>query len=299
MSDKPTKPERRVRDDCPDAIYVAFFEHRDGHELSAFDAALSARLRVVSPRYEHCQFVFEWKTESGYQRESFSTTKSDPSSFVVPGYRNRNWNALALDPLLNPDASKTRRKLFRWVMKLENTPFNTRGYYGNFVPPVSCISCCAFDADGSAYFCAEQVATGLAHVGLKQFTRARPYLCTPDDVYDLLRIGERCTPVVIKMSPLRAPNAVRIRVDDEGDAGEKNHGGRKCACPSALGFLCGWLLCGCPCCCHYPESQRVLDASLDAVVAQKKRASPRHRVRRSHAAAVDATELVTSLANRP
>jgi len=197
-----------VRDDCPDSVYVAFFEHGDCSRVTFLDAVISARLRTVSPRFEHCQFVFEWKSGDEYQRTTFSTTKQDPSIFAVVQYKNLNWHALLVRPLVGPEHAIDRQKLFRWVRGAEHTPFNKFAHYWNFIPPTSCCSCFAYDSRGESYFCAEQIATAFKKIRLPTtFGPARPYLCTPDDVYRLLWEAD-CRPLLIRMP--QADSATRL-----------------------------------------------------------------------------------------
>jgi hypothetical protein len=183
-SEEPDSEIIRMKNDCPDGVYIAFFEHNPWTRLSFVNKLISARMRAISPKYEHCQFVFEWNPPTSCPRATFSTTKRTPSAYLDDiAYQDKNWRAILVKSL----SPEKRRLLLRWTLRNERAPFNNRGYYCNFVPPASCCSCLAFDADGEAFFCAEQIAAGMRMVGVPTFKHVRPYLCTPDAVFLLLR----------------------------------------------------------------------------------------------------------------
>jgi hypothetical protein len=287
---KKKKPTQRVKDEYPDTIYVAFFEHgqRTDRRGGFWDAAWTTRMKVISPRYEHCQIVFEWQSENETtpcQRITFSTTERDPSSFVDIEYGNRNWTAKIITPLSCEACKPARHTLFKWARKNEGKPFNARGSYCNFVPPATCCACCSFDAAGEAFFCAEQVAVGLKIAGVPIFADVRPYMCTPDDVYRLLH-EIKCPETTIAMpsKKCRMLTAARMSMmDEEGDEdsvsvdiipGEEDDEKResrsrrrkRIGCCSRLAAalivpLCCFACCCCGNCiaCRYPESHRVLD----------------------------------------
>jgi len=202
--DDPTQKTLYIPDHCPDLVYVAFFEHSDYENASLWDTLLSSQLRYVSKKYEHCQLMFEWMPapwyddkgkhpgshdENGRVIATFSTTKRSPSSFTSVCYKHERWVIIDVKYVCGQNhmhASK-RQRLLEWAIANEKKPFNTFGHYFNFILPISCCpSLISYDAGGSSFFCAEQVASGLAHVDAGSFVNTKPYLCTPDLVYDLL-----------------------------------------------------------------------------------------------------------------
>jgi hypothetical protein len=203
---KLTLPNKR-----PTKVYVAFFKYNEKYEndASCFTSCIIKRMKVISPIYEHCQLVFEWPaaertstsiTQNEPRRATFSTTKRSPSAFISPRYRDEKWVVLDMVSLneQTPECEKIRARIFRWSRQTKDTPFNARGYYLNFVPPASICTCLAYDANGSAYFCAEQVATAMKMARIREFCDIKPYRCTPDDVH-LLLTRANCTETIINL----------------------------------------------------------------------------------------------------
>ena len=158
-----------VPDAPPIAVYVAFFEHGTYHAggggaksvwdtlAAAWDALTAVHLRRISPAFEHCNLVFEWRGHPNNLWLSFSTTIKNPSCFILTEYKDVNWRGVHLDRLSEDD----RQRLFLWAMQNVGTPFDFCGYYWNFLLGPTYCDCCAVDADGNAFYCAEQVATAL------------------------------------------------------------------------------------------------------------------------------------------
>jgi hypothetical protein len=219
-------------------------------------------------------------------RVTFSTTKLTPSAFVSTGYKHTNWRAVHLDRLKPAD----RERVFRWVCENVHAPFNSCGYYWNFMPMASCCTACAYDADGDAFYCAEQITTAMRVANAHPiFSHARPYECTPDDVYAMLTSSAGYPRLTITMQPKRRELAkfslrqesrnrasaatggivtrldgpsysqredVAIDVDDDitGDEGDG-------CCFSCVSSLVSWM-CLCSCCfaCASAESDRAESA---------------------------------------
>lgn len=255
--------------ECPDAVHVAFYRH--ARYESVLDALTSARLRQVSPRYEHCHVVFEWRAVPPSHEAvsvSFSTTELSPSLFVAPDYKDPCWEAVYLSHLRAPD----RRRLFLWAQENEHAPFNGCAYYWNFLPPAICCSsaCSCYDAEGRSFYCAEQVAVAMRVANAHPvFVHARTYRCTPDDVYDMLVRTARYTPVTIRIPPPPPPpGTVWVDVGDAADDGERGAGpwedlAVRCADLTVRCFLCCCCCLSCFCCdrggvctCFEAESER-------------------------------------------
>lgn len=275
---------------CPDSVYVAFFEHGTytAAGSSVLSALSSARLRRISPKFEHCQLVFEWASQPSNVRVTFSTTKMTHSAFVRTGYRNRNWKAILVHPLRQED----RERLFRWVLDNEHAPFNECGYYWNFLPLAECFPCLAYDASGDSFFCAEQVAAAMRVARAHPiFAHARPYECTPDAVHEMLTAaGFQPLTLVMPFRPRRreigkfslrheagawnvaTAGMVNRTGDDTGqrdvvasaadEDDDDERGGREDGCcfvtlAALVGFFC-WCSCcaGCASCDHRSESAR-------------------------------------------
>lgn len=280
----------KIKNGCPSSVCVAFVEHDHGDPLETgktgvISAVIARRLRRLSPHFEHCQLVFEWGTADDSQRISFSTTKRTPSAYVSVAYRNEKWKALRLATISGQERAADRRRLFRWTQENLRAPFNNCGYYCNFLPHATCCSCCAWNARGESYFCAEQVATAMQEMRVPVFQYARPWLCTPDDVWHMLRYSG-CEVTFIKMpepasalsslssvftyggadvyddaaadAPVQSQD-VRIRVsDDEEDDADRTAAG---CCFSFWAALCG-CFCGACDCCRYPEHARARELWL-------------------------------------
>lgn len=241
-----------VPDAPPIAVYVAFFEHGTYHAggggaksvwdtlAAAWDALTAVHLRRISPAFEHCNLVFEWRGHPNNLWLSFSTTIKNPSCFILTEYKDVNWRGVHLDRLSEDD----RQRLFLWAMQNVGTPFDFCGYYWNFLLGPTYCDCCAVDADGNAFYCAEQVATALWFVNAHPvFGRVRPYKCTPDVVYKLLVETAQFPPVAITTG-LRSGS-------------EKN----KCAGKDCCCFGCLTCMVGCCCCfyCRSPEAETEFD----------------------------------------
>lgn len=194
----------------PDAVFIAFFEHGEVKFTDLTDWIIQKRMKWVSPRYEHCQIVFMWQPTSKTHHQgrqcrgngsggnstyvTFSTNKERPSLYTNPAYKNENWRGLNI-PQLN-QSPEARNAVFEWCESNKNTPFNTCAFYWNFIPPATCCSCCQYDSGGSSYFCAEQVASALAHAHVPLFDDAKPWSATPDSIYDLIIEGGGATAVL-------------------------------------------------------------------------------------------------------
>lgn len=221
-----TGPDKRPRDvvsvpnQNPDIACLAFFEHGDIPWRDVFSKVVQLRLKSISPTFEHCQIVFIWKSRSveeggGGGRErgdkntcvTFSTNKELPSLYTNPSYRNKNWCGLSI-PHLSGDghaASVSRYNLFKWCSQHREYPFNTCGFYWNFVPPASCCRSCQYDSGGASFFCAEQVAWALNHVGVPGFGDIDTWSATPDSIYEVaVREGGRAT--VLKLPTFIFPS---------------------------------------------------------------------------------------------
>lgn len=185
----------KVPNRYPDRIYVAFLGHWTGQQATCAEVSLQCWLKMVTPRNEHCQLVFEWG--DGYIEPiisaTFSTTKTGPSTFVNPAYKDEKWYCLRIDSLSDKpndnQANRQRRHLlFEWTLKNQYKPFNYFGYYCNFLPHSLLFPCLSYNADGDSYYCAEQVATALQNVKVSTFIDVVPYRCVPDTIEDLLML---------------------------------------------------------------------------------------------------------------
>jgi hypothetical protein len=205
----------RVPSKCPDAVFLAFFEHGHVGITDFTDWVVQRRMKWVSPSYEHCQIVFMWNSAPQQQCPSragtptyvtFSTNKERPSLYTNPAYKNENWRGLSI-PHLNrwPEA---RKAVFEWCDSNRHAPFNTCAFYWNFIPPASCCSCCQYDARGSSFFCAEQVARALAQAQVPYFDESEPWNMTPDSIYDLAIKGGG-VPAVLKTPTFVFPRTLR------------------------------------------------------------------------------------------
>jgi hypothetical protein len=146
-------------------------------------------IRVLSREYEHCQLVFAW-TE-GVERPllaTFSTNKDLPSAYTSPSYTNDNWEALPIVSanVVGPEGVARRAALWRWCAENHGAPFNNWAYCYNFTPPILCMPCLAYDAEGTAFFCAEQVASALQQTDMPEGQDLVPHRCVPADIYAAL-----------------------------------------------------------------------------------------------------------------
>jgi hypothetical protein len=144
-------------------------------------------MRRTSPNFQHCQLVFAWKRngDEPATKITFSTTKHDPSQWLALAFNDVRWYGIKITERTDVPF---RKKLFNWSRLNQHTPFNAAGFYWNFLPCVP--SFCAYDADGDAFFCAEQVSFALKYCGLPSFADAVHYTCTPDEVYARLIAGK-------------------------------------------------------------------------------------------------------------
>ena len=79
-----------------------------------------------------------------------------------------------------------KQRMLKWAEKHEEMPFNNCGYYCNFLPCVSYFPSFSYDAKGTSYFCAEQVASFLKDCNVKGFENISTHTCTPDIIYTIL-----------------------------------------------------------------------------------------------------------------
>ena len=177
----------------PDAVCVAFFEHGSIPIWNITNWMIQRRLVCVSPIYEHCQIVFAWTSKTPGEDDvtmTFSTTKRTPSTYLSPSYRANNWSALTIPGARKEDTDDRnimmKKAMLKWSEQHEDIPFNNYGFYFNFLPCVGCCPSLAYDAEGTSYFCAEQVAAFLKECGVVGFEDIMPHVCTPDAIYNIL-----------------------------------------------------------------------------------------------------------------
>jgi hypothetical protein len=192
--------------EIPTSVYVAMFPTSDGTERSGtgfVDTIERCFIRRISPEYQHCQLVFSWIDVRGCETfTTFSTTMERPSEYVATSYRRRGWISFRL--ILGV---AERKRVFKWCEDNRSSPFNTCGYYWNFLPCVP--RCCAYDSGGSSYFCAEQVAAALQYSGVPEFVDVVPYRCTPDEIAARLqRMRDRSAAIPINLNMIFHPQSV-------------------------------------------------------------------------------------------
>ena len=182
----------------PDVVYIAFFRHTTPSVCDGpYSLLASCWVRLISRRFEHCQVVFAWTRDRVEPLvTTFSTNKDRPSAYLCPSYTNENWETLPVPSanVATVEGVRIRTAMWNWCAHARDVPFNNCGYVCNFIPPVLCFPCCAYDAGGTGYFCAEQVAACLKETGLAEGDGLVPYRCVPDTIYDTLeRHGARRT----------------------------------------------------------------------------------------------------------
>jgi hypothetical protein len=184
-----------VPNNKPDRVFIAFFEHGEYSIKNFLTCIIGWRVRCISPRFEHCQLVFCWNPGLDQLVATFSTSKDNPSTYANTKYSNQNWCVYPIislddstDPHTNLKISRAheRQAIFEWCNKRERVPFNNIGYYLNFLPPITCCPCLAYNARGSAYFCAEQVASCLVDNQIKEGRELIPHLTVPDNIQNAL-----------------------------------------------------------------------------------------------------------------
>lgn len=176
--------EMRDEDPVPEDAAIAFYRFET--ELPA-DASIKMRIfrwlfQQKCPNYEHCQFSFThgFTGPGEFLKTTWTTTKAHPFAIRDVKYHNKNWEFYRI--ALSPDK---RRLLFNWCKQREHTPFNWLGFYWNFFAPCTA---CTVDKRGSEFFCAEMVIHGLrlALPCCHALWELEPYLCTVDDLHDLI-----------------------------------------------------------------------------------------------------------------
>jgi hypothetical protein len=198
----------------PDAVYIAFFKRRGLLSRGWLTLPAACWAYMVNPRYEHCQLVFAWlRTGEKPVTMTFGTVKELPSAFVNTMYVNDNWDSLPVPSVNMPTNEARRKRIFEWCMNNRNVPFNDFGYYCNFMPCVVCLPCLAYDAEGGAYFCAEQVVTALLDSNVTEVENVNPLRSTPTSIYDTL-IEYGAKPTV-----LRRPDMCYARGGDRSGDG--------------------------------------------------------------------------------
>ena len=142
--------------------------------------------RFVSPKYSHCQFAFVWNNNGGDDTiVSFGTNKELPSTYTAPRYTNCNqWTVYPIPSANTLDCSGAacRRNLWAWCQRNQSVSFNHIGYIINFLPHALCLPWCTYDAGGSSYFCAEQVAAAMQCVSVPEAKHLTPRTSTPDHI---------------------------------------------------------------------------------------------------------------------
>jgi hypothetical protein len=147
-----------------------------------------------------------------------------------------------------------RGALYTWANNHQDAPFNDRGYYCNFIPPASCCTCCAYDAQGKSYFCAEQVAAAMKEIGVSEADGIVPHISLPDEIYHRLhRAGG-------KLISINAPQVIRyashcdkfsppISLTMDSASGSNRCGSSSCCCRCCdVCCCCGW------CCRRYDRN---------------------------------------------
>lgn len=221
-----------VPDRPPDAVYVAFFRHGTYSPfVRPWQWLVSRRLRQISKKYEHCQFVFLWYYKDREpSTATFSTNKAVPSSYVNPAYTADNWDVLPVVSAGGDAAVRTRTRLWNWCAEHQNAPFNSFGYYWNHLPPASCCSCLAYNARGAAFYCAEQISSALHDLDLAEARDLSvPYRCVPDDIYHVLKShGARPTTLSRPSSVTYAPTGDPSNLASSSSVASSNPGDCDC-----------------------------------------------------------------------
>lgn len=231
----------------PDTVYIAFFKHGNYSMCNPINWLIQKRLKCISPKYEHCQIIFCWNPGTDKQvLATFSTNKTNPSTYTNPSYTNEKWNALPIVSINGSEqfAKDKRARLMDWCKLNERVPFNACAYYCNFIPPIYWCPLLAYDADGSAYFCAEQVASALRALILPEGENLVPHVCVPDDIYNsMIDLGSR--PILLHRPSLIQFSSTFDKFNIAG-GGQKMHLAQKNTLNTS-GSLCNLLSC---CCCR-------------------------------------------------
>jgi hypothetical protein len=180
--------------DVPDSVYVAFLPTNATPEpdcCACHEQVERCMVMRITPGYQHCQFIFKWSVSpSDSKYSTFSTTKQRPSMFAASTYEKyKGWVAFEI----LTDGLAVRR-LFKWCCDNRGKSFNTRGYYCLPCNILCLPSCCAYDAGGKRYFCAEEVSSALRDCAIEGLSDFVPHKCTPDILFSRLmeqsRIGQ-------------------------------------------------------------------------------------------------------------
>jgi hypothetical protein len=176
----------KIIPDSPDGVYVAFLPTNATPEpecCACHEQIEHCVVMRVTPGFQHCQFIFKWTVspiDSKYA--TFSTTKQRPSVFSASTYEKYiGWIGfeLLIDKL-------DVRKVFKWCCDRRGLKFNTCGYYCLPCNVLCLPSCCAYNAGGTQYFCAEEVSSALKACEIDGFTDTVPHSCTPDILFNML-----------------------------------------------------------------------------------------------------------------
>ena len=196
--------------DSPNKLYVAFKKTRqvlpmamDEADTAAYATAYRKKslwqkaktniyewnMQRISPTFCHCQLIFEWTIVDEIPvRVTFTTNKAEMAGFVERRYTAAMANTWHfVEVCTTPDKVSA---VYAWAKRTSGTPFNHFGINWNFFVPWTEY---AYDARGSSFFCAEQVATGLLVISeIKLPPGVFTYVCTPDIVHGcLLAAGHR------------------------------------------------------------------------------------------------------------
>lgn len=178
-------PPDYLRRHVPSIISVAFMPTYvvTGTRKTLRTTVIQAMLEHISPNYQHCQFIFTWDVDDNRRiYTTFTTNEATSAQFTTSIYRRAEWKCIQLNL-----APAQRSCIFKWCLDNRHVSFNTCGFYWNFLPCVP--TCFAYDAQGTSFFCAEQVATALKFAKVAAFANATPCTMTPDAVFTAVSRG--------------------------------------------------------------------------------------------------------------
>lgn len=144
-------------------------------------------MKYVSPKFQHCQLEFYWDIPVDHIpgrsirfTRTFNVTMEDHNTWETYMYTSSNWTTYKL--LLGTDEVS---RIYEMAAQTNGKRFNYVGYLWNFLLPWMC-QCFAYNAAGATYFCAELVATVLKDAGIPCFAHIKPWIATPDDIYNVI-----------------------------------------------------------------------------------------------------------------
>ena len=154
------------------------------------------RMRSLTPEFEHCNIWIVWTIEGQKLFVLLNNSRRFPSALRF----RRNGSKKDAETLLlalpdGPDNPDMALDALRWCADNANKPFNNSAFFFNHIPGMP--DMLKIKAEGSSFYCAEEVSSLLKYLHVKGFEDYHAYDSTPDEIYKILTETTGVIPTVM------------------------------------------------------------------------------------------------------